>query len=1548
MKKLKKKSAEKTVAPSNLSSRSGTANLLTQSLLRQLPVTSTVTTKTTSAASGLREQLSSARQIFVSGQTQLAHRLFAQIEEQGSEDPDLLNDLACARAQLGEVKQGLQLLLQVMQRFPLHLNAYLNRIKLCRQLNQGSSLCTDIRNQVLHVPADVRVWQEIDSLARAHQDQVLIDIALAKLCELDPENPAYWNSLAQSYARQARYPEALAAMKTTCALAPQQAGYWCDQGYISYYLKNYAEAIDCYRKALAINPQLSTAYLNLGVALSENGDVHGAEDVLRQGTQLAPESAALWNNLGIILAIQAKKEEAEEVYLKSLQLDDTNASYWVNYGNLLKDHERPYEAEDAFRRGLALQPHYPAAWNNLGSALGMQGRQEEGLDAFRLSFEQDKHYDTAINNILFTATHIDSLTPDAVFAEHLRLGEHLTQLVGGVRFQHTQHRQSNKRLRIGIVSGDFRNHVVSLLFEPVWENLQRQEFDWYLYSNTALEDQATERIRQGAKVFRKIVGLTDHALANLIYEDQIDILIDLAGHTSSNRLKTFIQKPAPIQASWLGHPHSTGLSCMDYYLADHRLVPAKLNAHLFSEQLVRLPGGYGFSPYAEAEDVAPLPALKNGYITFGSFNRANKLGPKTLALWSRVLHAVPNSKMMLGPLKDEKLRESIWQSFESHQIDRERISFFSRQKVHAYLKKHDEMDLLLDTLPFTGCGTTVNALWQGLPILTLAGVAPQQRQGAMFMQALDLPEWAPEDEDAFVRQAQRICADIPALAELRMRMRERFKRSSFFQPELIAQSMAQAFRQMWTSWCQQLPPVPIDVTDVKLVDKSLARELNRLGADQNYAEMLRLCEPNALTDTQRDPEVLAWHGIAAFHLRQLPEAAARLQQALLSLDTNAYLWNMYGVVLSQQQLQAQAVQAYETSWRLDTSNSDAIHNLANALFESGNVTQAYAAFQTAFKHFPRDLKIWQSLAQCAERDMNWPYAVQAREAIRQLVGTDQVMQADCQLARILGLAKQFDKALQVLQQYAHLLNEDAELSFVMGVSLQGVHQLDNALLAYQTAVRLAPDAPKYLVGLATGYSAQRKFDLAAQTYQAALKLNPQDTKAWNNLGYVLETMAQQEQALQCYENVLRISPRDESALNNYLFGLTKSDMHTPEKVFDEHRKWGGAPIYNPPHVVQSYQNIPDPTRKLRIGFVSGDFRTHVVSSLFEQVWQSLNRDQFVWFLYSNSNIEDKVTANIRAQEHQWRNIFALSDFDAAQLILSDGIDILIDLGGRTAGNRLSLFALKPAPIQMSWLGHPYTTGSPAIDYFLIDKHLAPISLNGKFFVEKLIRLEAAYAFRPLYDACSVNALPALKNGYVTFASFNRPNKLGAKTIALWAHVLNAVPDSKLLIGPIEEPVVCEHLLHGLMAYGIDAQRIQFMPWMSMPDYMHKHHEVDILLDAFPFSGGGTSLNGLWQGVPIVSLTGESPQQRQGDMYLHHVGLSDWIASTEQEFVSIAVQKAQDLSSLSELRAQLRERLIASPLGSGGLSAQAICLGLRAAWQLWCANRPAQDINVMKK
>jgi protein O-GlcNAc transferase len=473
--------------------------------------------------------------------------------------------------------------------------------------------------------------------------------------------------------------------------------------------------------------------------------------------------------------------------------------------------------------------------------------------------------------------------------------------------------------------------------------------------------------------------------------------------------------------------------------------------------------------------------------------------------------------------------------------------------------------------------------------------------------------------------------------------------------------------------------------------------------------------------------------------------------------------------------------------------------------------------------------------------------------------------------------------------------------------------------AFRNCVRLDPrnDAAYANLGLALTRAGELGPAIAA--YQTSLGLNPDNAQVQGVLGVCFARWGDLDHAIAAYRNALRLNPKMPDIHSSLIFAMERHEAFDSQAIFAELKEWNRIHAQPLAHLIKPHQSHPSPDRKLRIGWVSPDFRHHVVSRCLLPVFRKFDRGQFENFCYYNHPQVDEMTIAVRSAVDHWRDIFDLEDEEVAELIREDGIDVLVDLTLHTGRNRLTVFAMKPAPVQISYLGYCGSTGLETMDYRLTDTHLDPPGGDTSFYSEKTIRLSGSYlcytprAATPEISALpDVSPLPALLNGYVTFACLNSPCKVSTLTVDLWGRVLNVVNGSRLIIHAVV-PERRQWISDRLTAAGVDPDRLEFVvsePWRK---YLATYNRVDIALDTSPCGAGMTAGDALYMGVPMVTLRGDRAVGRMCASILHNIGHPELIAGTPEQYVKIAAELASNLPNLQELRAGLRRSLIASPV-----------------------------------
>lgn len=535
-------------------------------------------------------------------------------------------------------------------------------------------------------------------------------------------------------------------------------------------------AIAAFSRAIRARPDYAAAHSNLGLALKDLGQIRDASQSFTAALCCDPGFARAFSNLGVALADRGLIGAALIAYRRALHLAPDLADAHTNRGQALRDLGRLAESDLACRTALCLRPDLAEAWSNLGNQLSESGRFREAATAYRSALLVRPDYADAHSNLLMSLHYDPDQREEPILAEARIFGARQEAGLSPPTFC----ARSAPGLRIGYVSGDFRRHPVGYFIARILACHDRQDFSIFCYSSAALADDLTSRLRGLADHWRSLVGLSDQAAAELIREDQIDILVDLSGHTQHNRLGVFARKPAPIQLSWLGFWGSTGLSRMDYILSDAVTI-ADFEESLYSESVLRLaPSRFCYAPPDYAPAPQPPPALERGRISFGSFNNLTKLGPALVRHWSMILSAVPGSRLVLKwrTLADPRMRERVTQAFAAHQIPADRLDLRAASPHAAMLAEYHDIDIALDPFPFSGGLTSCEALWMGVPVVTLPGARAVSRQTESILRAAGLAEWVAASPEDHIRIVTALAGDLDRLAELRAGLRARLEASS--------------------------------------------------------------------------------------------------------------------------------------------------------------------------------------------------------------------------------------------------------------------------------------------------------------------------------------------------------------------------------------------------------------------------------------------------------------------------------------------------------------------------------------------------------------------------------------------------------------------------------------------------------------------------------------------------------------------------------------------------------------------------------------------------
>ena len=667
-------------------------------------------------------------------------------------------------------------------------------------------------------------------------------------------------------------------------------------------------------------------------------------------------------------------------------------------------------------------------------------------------------------------------------------------------------------------------------------------------------------------------------------------------------------------------------------------------------------------------------------------------------------------------------------------------------------------------------------------------------------------------------------------------------------------------------------------------------------AAKSYVEAFE-CLEKARALVGDHPELLSNMAIVFQAMGETELAQQTLAHVVLMDPSNAHSRNNYGVVLLENGALEQAEEQFEQAVWIDASIESAAMNLANCWMRQNRLHDAEHLYRTLLRHEEDNLDVLSNLGECLRRQCKW------------------------------------EESLDILDRVVQTRPEDLVTRLTQARALVNDGQLPKAMMRLSELVAEMPHCAKAHHYLGTVLHKLGDLWQAEASIQCAIRLNPKDAYAHCSLGFVHIDSDQRPEAVRSFARAIEIDPSLSLAHGCLLYLLSGDSDVSPERLFEEHVRWGQT--YGNVKPIGPHRNLPDPTRRLRIGYASGDFREHAVSVFFEPLLRLCDHANFETFCYHESGVDDNVTEKLKSMSDHWRVTQGYSDAQVAKMILDDEIDIMVDLAGHTAGNRLTALAMKPAPVQISWLGYPNTTGLKAIDYCVTCDVQNPIG-EPTLHTEDLIRIPGgSFSFAPPKNAPEVSTLPAMKNGYVTLGSLHRPFKISSATHDLWAETMRAIPNAKLLAFNTRFNDRLEmELVNALVDRGIDPGRIEVRNSYDGDSYLETYKEIDIGLDVTPWAGGTTTMEALWMGIPVIGFYGKNRPARGTAGIVHHLGKPEWIAKSTEQYSQLVAELAGDFVKLSALRRSLRE-ITSQTIADEQRFVTELQRAYRAAWVLWC-------------
>ncbi|MHB8970183.1 MAG: tetratricopeptide repeat protein [Pirellulaceae bacterium] len=1369
------------------------------------------------------------------------------------------------------------------------------------------------------------------------------ELAARKLTERFPGDGFAWKVLGTVLAQQGRRQLAWQTLQTAIELLPHDSETHNTLGTVFTNAGCHDEAVTSYQRAVELQPDYAEAHYNLGNALKDLGQLEEAVKSYRRALEVKPDYTEAHSNVGNVLRALGRLDEAVNSYQRALEIRPDHANSHHNLGNAMQDVGRLDKALAGYQRALEIKPDDLVYRSNL---LFLYAFSRVG--GFQQEYEEARKWEL----FALSATERQAAR-DRVWENPVRLG---------------------RPLRLGIVSAELGQHAVSYFLTSFLSAIDRKRLTVLLYPTVLRSAAETEPLQALAEEWSPLFGQSDAEAAAHIRADGVDILLDTTGHTQHSRLGIFAHRAAPVQCHYIGYAGTTGLTEMDYFLADPVLIPKDLDKY-FQETVWRLPRPWvAYAPLEEAPEPAWRPAA-DGRIRLGSFNNLNKLSDSCLSLWAQVLRALPEATLLLKDKMalDGALQRRVIDMLTRHGVQQDRVTFLPRvPDWQSHMALYDQLDIALDTVPF-GSGTTgFDALWMGVPMVTFAGQWMGGRMGASLLTGLGHPEWIAQTDEDYVAKVVSLGRDAELRTRLRATQRERMRESPVCDGRGMARALEDAFEAMFDIWWKKKEP-PSRRTDKtpSCAEKEAIVSLfnaSRLGEAESAAKKLTLQFPRdgfawkvlgtvlaqqgrcksawpalkkAIERSPHDAETHNTLGVVLRELGHLEKAVASYQQAVTIQPDYAEAHYNLGNAFSDMRRLEKAVTSYRRAVTIQSNFAKAHYNLGNALKDLGRHDEAVASYrwtvqlQPGFANAHNNLgNSLQCLGRLEEASASYQHAVAIKP---------DSADAHCNLGTVLQDLGRLEEAEASCLRALAIAPDHVEAHNNLGNVLRKLGRLDDAVTTYQRALAIQPNHANAHHNLGNAFQDLGRVGEAVASYLRAVAIQPDCAETHSSLGVALQDAGRLDEALAHYQQAVAIKPTMLDYRSNLLFLYAFARVGSFQQEYAEARQWEQEALTRAERQAAHERVFDHPARQgrpLRLGIASGELGQHAVANFLTAFLGAIDRKRFTVLLYPTTLRHGRESESLRALADKWLPLFGQSDAEAAAHIRADGVDILLDTTGHTKHCRLGIFAHRAAPVQCHYIGYAGTTGLTEMDYFLADSTLIPQEIE-EYFQETVWRLPRPWvAYAPLKKTPEPAWCPA-HDGRIRLGSFNNLRKLSDECLSLWAKVLRALPEATLLLKDMRalDRVMQERIVRTLAKHGVGQDRVAFLP--KVPDWqqhMSLYDQLDIALDTIPFGSGTTGFDALWMGVPLITLAGSWMGGRMGASMLTGMGHPEWITRTDDEYVATVVSLGRDEKLRTRLRSTQRERMRQGPLCDGCGMARALEDAFEAMFDKWWAGR----------
>lgn len=1350
------------------------------------------------------------------------------------------------------------------------------------------------------------------------------------------------------------------------------------------------------RRAIELKPDHAEYHANLAVAYQSQGRLEAAVDHYKKAVSLKPGFADAYNNMGPALKHLGRIGEAIEAYQKAIEIKPDYAEAYNNLGNVYQAQTRLKEAEAAFLKAIEIKPNYHEAYYNMGNTLQSQGRLEDAIASFEKSLEICPNYPKAFSILTYRLKYVcawekiaemtrqlDAMTDEELAASRkttetpfINLTTHMNpprnydvarSWAAAIEAANAAHpslerafearKRPKPKLVIGYLSNDFFDHPVAHQMAGLFARHDRNRFQVNCYSYGINDGSAyRNHIMRTCDQFVELRNISHRDAAQKIYNDGVDILIDLMGHTKDNRLDICAYRPAPVMVTYLGFPGTTAAKFFDYLITD-RIITPESHAAYYSEKFVYMPHTYmvtdGNQPVSERATTRAEHGLPAEGIVFCSFNQPYKIDPEMFDVWMAVMKAVPGSVLWL-PKRSDTGDNNLRKEAEKRGVAPDRLVFAPKLRMKPeHLARLKLADIALDTRIYNGHATTVDALWAGVPVITLQGGHFASRAAASFLNAAGLPELITYSLEEYRLLATRLATYPDRLRAVKEKLAANRTTEPLFDTMRFTRNLERAFETMWERFRSDEAPAAFYVRDVRS-DAAVETGIERISygreakAEGQFTGISFEPLPPAV-----DIRAELAAGLKAHQAGQLDAAMAHYDKILGLQPENPDALHLSGLVLHQRGDNDGAVERIRKAIARVPGNATFHGNLGSVHHAKGEFDEALNCYKKAVELQPDFLEAYMNMGLVHRLKGEPEKAI----PIYQEIIAKKPDHADAYFN--LGIAYQgvsdeeaalgaYQKAVEIAPGHYKAFNN-------LGTILQGRGRLSEAGGAYQRAVQAKPDYAEAIFNLGNVFKEQGDLSKAAGLYQNALKINPNRAEFNIGMGNIHKDMNQIDHAVAFYRKALDIQPGYPEALSSLFHCLQNTcdweDIAKLSATLDEMtqkalaegkrphevpfvnltryadpagnlriaRSWAESAASGVSHLNLnfSFNGRKAASEKITVGYLSVDFCNHPVAHLAAPLFELHDRNRFNVNLYSYGPDDGSdYRKRIAAAGDRFVDLRTADHADAAKRIYEDGVDILVDLTGHTKGKRMEICALRPAPVQAAYLGYPGSTGARYIDYLITDRIVTP-EAHAEHYTERFVYLPNCYMVtdhtQPISEREWTRADLGVDESAFLFCSLNKSYKIEPHLFDTWMNILKQVPGSVLWLRSTSQGGE-RNLKHEAERRGVSPDRLIFTEKIpSKADYLARLRAADLALDTWIYNGHATTSDTLWAGVPVLTLQGGHFASRAASSLLTAVGLPEMIAHTPAEYEQRAIHLATHPDELRMIRQKLAVNRLTEPL-----------------------------------